>query len=116
MFLYFCDIDATYVRTVERHPMNEMRRPRSRDSEVANSTPVDPMARMSEMLMTQALSLDAMFTELAEHAADNLTQWPSAGERYARLALRAQSNCRASLEAIAKADRAKRRAGDGDAH
>ncbi|MBO9380118.1 hypothetical protein GG804_25450 [Sphingomonas histidinilytica] len=65
---------------------------------------------MNEMLIAQALSLDAMFTELVRHAADNYTKWPTSAARYARLALRAQSNCRASVETVAKADRAKQRA------
>ncbi len=56
----------------------------------------------SELLMAQALSLDAMFTELARRAAMNMGDYPQATERYARLAFKAQSNCRASLEAIAK--------------
>ena len=56
----------------------------------------------SELLMAQALSLDAMFTELARRASMNMGDYPQATERYARLAFKAQSNCRASLEAIAK--------------
>ena len=35
----------------------------------ADGSPVDPMARMSEVLTTQALALDAMFTELVDYAA-----------------------------------------------
>ncbi|WP_016745117.1 hypothetical protein [Rhizorhabdus wittichii] len=71
---------------------------------------------MNEMLIAQALSLDVMFTELVRHAADNYTKWPTSAARYARLALRAQANCRASVETVARADRAKQRArGRGDA-
>lgn len=94
--------------------MNEMRSPRPRDRAPAKRTPPDPMARMSDMLVAQAISLDTMFAELAGYAADNYTKWPTSAERYGRLALRAQSNCRASVETVARADRAKRRArGDG---
>ncbi|WP_340316374.1 hypothetical protein [Rhizorhabdus argentea] len=95
--------------------MNEMRRPEARDAEATGSNPADPIARMSEMLMTQALSLDAMFAELVGYAAENFEEWPGPTERYMRLALRAQSNCRASLDSVARADRAQRqaRASDG---
>ncbi|WP_158010706.1 hypothetical protein [Tardibacter chloracetimidivorans] len=56
----------------------------------------------SELLTAQALSLDTMFTELARRATMNLGDYPLAAERYARLAFKAQSNCRAALEALAK--------------
>lgn len=60
------------------------------------------LSMASELLTAQALSLDAMFTELARRATINLGEYPLAAERYARLAFKAQSNCRASLEALAK--------------
>lgn len=60
------------------------------------------MTLASELLTAQALSLDAMFTELTRRATMNLGDYPLAAERYARLAFKAQSNCRASLEALAK--------------
>lgn len=56
----------------------------------------------SHMLMSQALSLDTIFVELARRASLNLGQYPDAVERYTRLALKAQGNCRATLEALAK--------------
>lgn len=56
----------------------------------------------SRVYASQAITLDAMFTELARRAAMNLGQYPQAVERFARLALKAQSNCRATLEALAK--------------
>lgn len=60
------------------------------------------MTMASEMLTAQALSLDAMFTELTRRAVVNFGDYPLAAERYARLAFKAQANCRASLEALAK--------------
>lgn len=60
------------------------------------------MTLASEMLTAQALSLDTMFTELTRRATNNLGDYPLAAERYARLAFKAQANCRASLEALAK--------------
>ncbi len=95
--------------------MNEIHKP-VRPGEATSSDPSEPLARMNEMLIAQALSLDVMFTELVRHAADNYTKWPTSAARYARLALRAQANCRASVETVARADRAKQRArGRGDA-
>ena len=60
------------------------------------------MTLASELLTAQALSLDAMFTELARRATMNLGDYILAAERYARLAIKAQSNCRATLEALAR--------------
>ncbi|MDF8332012.1 hypothetical protein POM99_02250 [Novosphingobium sp. HBC54] len=60
------------------------------------------MTLASEILAAQALSLDMLFTELARRATMNLGDYPLMAERYARLAFKAQGNCRASLEALAK--------------
>lgn len=57
---------------------------------------------VSKMLMAQAITLDSMFAELARRAALNMGQHIPAAEKYGRLALKAQSNCRATLEALAK--------------
>lgn len=56
----------------------------------------------SRVYASQAVTLDAMFTEMARRAAMNFGTYPQAVERYARLALKAQANCRATLEALAK--------------
>jgi hypothetical protein len=56
----------------------------------------------SRMLAARAITLDSMFTELARRAALNMGEYLDAADRYARLALKAQSNCRATLEALAK--------------
>ena len=60
------------------------------------------LALASRMLAAQAITLDTMFTELARRAAINMGQHMDASERYVRLALRAQANSRATLEALAK--------------
>jgi hypothetical protein len=60
------------------------------------------LAMASRMLATQAVTLDAMFAELARRSASNMGDYVNASERYGRLALKAQSNCRATLEALAK--------------
>lgn len=60
------------------------------------------LAIASQILASQALTLDAMFGEMARRAANNMGEYIDAAERYGRLALKAQSNCRATLETLAK--------------
>lgn len=60
------------------------------------------LAMASKMLAAQAITLDSMFAELARRAALNMDEYMNAAERYGRLALKAQGNCRATLEALAK--------------
>ena len=56
----------------------------------------------SALLMAQALSLDGIFTEYARIALVNVVKHMDASERCMRLALKAQANSRATLEALAK--------------
>jgi hypothetical protein len=56
----------------------------------------------SKLLATQALALDGIFTEMARRSGNNMGQYLDASERYMRLALKAQANCRATLETLAK--------------
>lgn len=65
-------------------------------------SPDDPTAALNDMLAAQAQSLDALFADLVGHAAANITDFPVAAEAYARLAFRAQWNCRASIEAMSR--------------
>lgn len=60
------------------------------------------IAFASRLLAAQAMTLDTMFTELARRAAINMGEYINAAEKYARLALKAQSNSRATLDALAK--------------
>ena len=60
------------------------------------------LAIASRLLTSQAITLDAMFTELARRTALNMGEYIGAAESYGRLALKAQSNCRATVEALAK--------------
>ena len=57
---------------------------------------------LSGLFMAQALSLDSIFTEYARIALVNVSSNAEASERYMRLAMKAQSNSRATLEALAK--------------
>ncbi|NTV69879.1 MAG: hypothetical protein HGA71_07010 [Azonexaceae bacterium] len=57
--------------------------------------------RAESLLTTQAHTLDAIFNELARRAALNMGEYINATDRYLRLALKAQSQCRATLETLA---------------
>ena len=52
-------------------------------------------------LTAQAHVLDSIFNKLAARASINIGHYPEAVERYLKLALRAQSQCRATLETLA---------------
>ncbi|MDR6153926.1 hypothetical protein QF021_002015 [Acidovorax delafieldii] len=52
-------------------------------------------------LTAQAAALDAIFNEMARRAALNMGEYLEATERYMRLALKAQGQCRATLETLA---------------
>ena len=56
----------------------------------------------SRTLTAQALALDAIFGEFSRRSALNMSNHLEAAERYMRLALKAQANSRATLEALAK--------------
>jgi hypothetical protein len=58
------------------------------------------MKRPEAMLSSQAHTLDAIFNTLATRAASNVGHQPETAELYLRLALRAQSQCRAALETL----------------
>jgi hypothetical protein len=56
----------------------------------------------SRVLAAQAISLDAMFTEMVRRSGNSMGVNPEGMQRYMRLALKAQSACRTTLEALAK--------------
>jgi hypothetical protein len=60
------------------------------------------LGRAEAMLTSQAHTLDAVFNTLARRAATNMGEYLGACETYLKLALRAQSQCRATLEALAE--------------
>lgn len=59
------------------------------------------MARPEAMLMSQAHTLEILFHELTRRATLNMGEYLNAAETYMRLALKAQSQCRATLETLA---------------
>ncbi len=56
---------------------------------------------VESMLAAQALTLDSIFHKLALQAERNIGQYPKAVDTYLRLALKAQSQCRATAETLA---------------
>ncbi len=59
------------------------------------------LARIEAMLGGQAAALNTMFAELARRGALNMGEYIGPAETYLKLALRAQSQCRATLETLA---------------
>jgi hypothetical protein len=59
------------------------------------------LARAEALLTAQAHTLDQIFNNLARRAAVNAGEYMGACETYLRLALKAQSQCRATVEALA---------------
>ena len=56
----------------------------------------------SNMLTAQAMTLDAVFTDMLGRSSRNLSDYPEAAERYMRMALKAQAQSRATIEALGK--------------
>lgn len=70
--------------------------------EQAKNARAGDLDRTEAMLVAQAHSLDAIFNELAQRAAANMGEYMNATDLYLRLALKAQSQCRATLETLAE--------------
>lgn len=60
------------------------------------------LAFASRMLAAQAVTLDNIFTEMARRMALNMGEYLGATETYARIAMKAQAQSRATLEALTK--------------
>ena len=58
------------------------------------------LARTEALLISQAHTLDAIFNSLGRRAALNMGEYVNAAEIYMRLALKAQSQCRTTLETL----------------
>lgn len=67
----------------------------------ANTANAGNLSAAVTMLSSQAVALNAMFGELARRSALNMGEYIDASERYMRLALKAQGQCRATLETLA---------------
>ncbi|OSZ65922.1 hypothetical protein [Hydrogenophaga sp. IBVHS2] len=67
----------------------------------AEATHAGDLKHAETVLTAQAANLDAIFNEMARRAALNMGEYMDATERYMRLALKAQSQCRTTLETLA---------------
>lgn len=70
--------------------------------EQAKAVVTGDLSRAEEMLISQAHVLDAIFHDMARRAALNLGSYLNASETYMRLALKAQGQCRATLQTLAE--------------
>lgn len=59
------------------------------------------LSQAERMLNAQAVALNSIFGELARRSSLNMGEYLDASERYMRLALKAQGQCRATLETLA---------------
>lgn len=69
--------------------------------EHAGTIKAGDLSRVEAMLCGQAAALNTMFAELARRGAVNMGEYIGAAETYLKLALKAQSQCRATLETLA---------------
>ena len=60
------------------------------------------LTSLESMLYGQAIALQTIFTSLARRSAANAGEYIDAADKYMRLALKAQSQCRATLETLAE--------------
>lgn len=65
-----------------------------------NVTKDGDLSRTEAMLVTQSQTLDLLFNRLTRQAMMNVGQYSETAERYMKLALRAQSQCRANAETL----------------
>ncbi len=59
------------------------------------------LSNMEVMLAAQAITLDTIFHRLAGQAQQNIGQYANAVDTYLRLGLKAQAQCRSTIEALA---------------
>lgn len=71
-------------------------------TDIADKAAKGDMAFVSRMLAAQAITLDNVFAEMTRRMAINMGEYLGATETYARIALKAQGNSRATLEALTK--------------
>ena len=59
------------------------------------------LGRAEAMLITQAHTLDTLFTQLTVRGASNMSEYLDSADKYFRLALKAQAQCARTLEVLA---------------
>jgi hypothetical protein len=71
-------------------------------AEFAAKAQKNDLSEVEATLIAQATTVNAIFTELARRAALNMGEYLQATETYLRLALKAQAQCRATLQTLAE--------------
>jgi hypothetical protein len=69
---------------------------------IAERVATGDLRHVSDSYLSQAVLLDSMVTELMRRAWLNVREYPAAFDRYMTMALKAQAQSRATLEALAK--------------
>lgn len=72
----------------------------TRLAQTAQAASAGDLAALERMLSAQAQTLNAMFCELSRRAALNMGEHLDATDTYIRLALKAQGQCRATVETL----------------
>ena len=70
--------------------------------DIGNQAASGDLAFVSRMLAAQAITLDNVFAEMTRRMALNMGEYLGPTETYARIALKAQANSRATFEALSK--------------
>lgn len=60
------------------------------------------LSSVENMLVAQAATLNLLFLDLTRRSSNNMGEYMDAADRYMRLALKAQAQCRATLETLAE--------------
>ena len=91
---------ATTIQRMQgdNHEVNALARELQKQVDAVNA---GNLTRAEGMLIAQAHTLDEIFNSLARRAHLNMGEYINAAETYMRLALKAQSQCRATLETLA---------------
>jgi hypothetical protein len=71
-------------------------------TEAADKAKSGNLCELESMLVAQAMALNIIFSDLAMRAALNIGEYLPATETYLRLALKAQAQCRATLQTLAE--------------
>jgi hypothetical protein len=69
-------------------------------TESAKRVNVNDLTDVEATLHSQSATLNIMFGEMSRRAALNMGEYPEAAERYMRMALKAQNQCRMTLETL----------------
>ena len=69
--------------------------------EMSSKVKSGDLSELELMLASQAIALNAIFNSMAQRAARNAGEYLGATETYLRLALKAQGQCRATVETLA---------------